>query len=110
MVFVFMPSPNPYSDLLSDAASRANRYLETIRERHVGVPQEVVDNFSLLAGPMPAKGQDPHSILKLLDEVGSPGTMATMGSRFFGGVIGGALPITVAVHWLADAWDQNACL
>src|SRR5262249_55911455 len=26
------------------------------------------------------------------------------------GVIGGALPATVAAHWLADAWDQNASL
>jgi hypothetical protein len=33
-----------------------------------------------------------------------------MGGRFFGGVIGGALPASVAAHWLADAWDQNACL
>jgi glutamate/tyrosine decarboxylase-like PLP-dependent enzyme len=28
----------------------------------------------------------------------------------FGGVIGGAFPAAVAAHWLADAWDQNACL
>src|SRR5262244_1996549 len=41
---------------------------------------------------------------------GCPATMATMGRRFFGGVIGGAFPISVAAHWLADAWDQNACL
>jgi len=33
-----------------------------------------------------------------------------MGRRFFGGVIGGAFPISVGTHWLADAWDQNACL
>lgn len=33
-----------------------------------------------------------------------------MGGRFFGGVIGGSLPVTIAAHWLADAWDQNACL
>jgi len=36
--------------------------------------------------------------------------MAVMGGRFFGGVIGGSIPVTVAAHWLADAWDQNACL
>ena len=32
------------------------------------------------------------------------------GGRFFGFVIGGALPITVASNWLATAWDQNAAL
>ncbi len=29
---------------------------------------------------------------------------------FFGFVIGGALPVTVASNWLATAWDQNAAL
>jgi glutamate/tyrosine decarboxylase-like PLP-dependent enzyme len=44
-----------------------------------------------------------------LDEIGSPATVATTGGRYFGLVIGGALPATVAVSWLAAAWDQNAC-
>jgi glutamate/tyrosine decarboxylase-like PLP-dependent enzyme len=34
--------------------------------------------------------------------------MASAGGRFFGFVIGGALPVTVAANWLATAWDQNA--
>jgi glutamate/tyrosine decarboxylase-like PLP-dependent enzyme len=50
------------------------------------------------------------SVLCLLDEVGSPATVASAGGRFFGGVVGGALPVTVAANWLAAAWDQNACL
>ena len=36
--------------------------------------------------------------------------MAMAGPRFFGFVIGGALPITLAANWLAGAWDQNAAL
>jgi aromatic-L-amino-acid decarboxylase len=49
--------------------------------------------------------------VKLLDEIGSPATIANMAERFFGGVIGGALPASVAAHWLADAWYRNAaCL
>jgi glutamate/tyrosine decarboxylase-like PLP-dependent enzyme len=103
-------SQNPFQEVLTDAAARAHHYLQTIRERHVGVPQEALDNLPALGGPLPAQGQNPHSVLKLLDDIGSPATMATMGGRFFGGVIGGALPATVAAHWLADAWDQNACL
>jgi glutamate/tyrosine decarboxylase-like PLP-dependent enzyme len=46
----------------------------------------------------------------LLDEIGSPATMAMAGPRFFGFVIGGALPATVAANWLATAWDQNTGL
>ena len=105
------PSSNhPYQEALTEAAARAQQYLQTIHGRHVGVPPEALDKLPALGGVLPARGQDPRSVLKLLDEIGSPATMATMGGRFFGGVIGGALPTTVAAHWLADAWDQNACL
>ena len=103
-------STRSYQEALTEAAARARHYLQTIRERHVGVPQEALDKLPALGGPLPEHGQDVQSILRLLDEIGSPATIASMGGRFFGGVVGGALPATVAAHWLADAWDQNACL
>jgi glutamate/tyrosine decarboxylase-like PLP-dependent enzyme len=99
-----------YEEVLTDAAARACNYLRTIRERYVGVAQEALEKLPSLGGPMPAHGQDPRAIIQLLDEIGSPATMASMGPRMFGGVIGGAFPAAVAAHWLADAWDQNACL
>jgi glutamate/tyrosine decarboxylase-like PLP-dependent enzyme len=34
--------------------------------------------------------------------------MAMAGPRFFGFVIGGSLPVTLAANWLAGAWDQNS--
>jgi glutamate/tyrosine decarboxylase-like PLP-dependent enzyme len=105
-----MSSTNPFQEVLTDAAARGQRYLQSIHERHVGVPQEALANLPKLGGPLPAQGQDSKSVLKLLDEIGSPATIANTGGRFFGGVIGGALPASVAAHWLADAWDQNACL
>jgi glutamate/tyrosine decarboxylase-like PLP-dependent enzyme len=101
---------DPYEEVLTDAAARARNYVRTIRERYVGVAQEALEKLPLLGGPMPAHGEDPRAIIELLDNIGSPATMASMGPRMFGGVIGGALPAAVAAHWLADAWDQNACL
>src|SRR4030095_1889742 len=91
---------DPYEEVLTDAGARARNYLRTIRERYVGVPQEALEKLPLLGGPMPAHGQDPRAIMQLLDKIGSPATMASMGPRMFGGVIGGAFPAAVAAHWL----------
>ena len=95
-------------DLLRDAAQRAARYLETLPERRVGPAPEAVDALAGFAEPLPADGCAPEEALALLDRLGSPATLATAGGRFFGFVIGGALPQTVAASWLASAWDQNA--
>lgn len=104
------PDEDPYAALLASAATRAARYLSTIGTRRVGPSPGAIASLSRLGGPLTDDGQNAESILELLDCVGSPATMAIAGRRFFGGVIGGSLPVTVASHWLADAWDQNACL
>lgn len=101
---------NSYCLLLEQAAEYAQSYLAAIHDRHVGVTEEALRGLVALGGSMPVDGESSESVLRLLHEVGGPATMASMGGRFFGGVIGGSLPITVAAHWLADAWDQNACL
>ena len=101
---------NAYSQCLRQAHESAHRYLESIGDRYVGVKPSAIETMHQLGGPVPATGEDAHAILSLLDEVGAPATMAIMGRRFFGGVIGGSLPVTIAAHWIADAWDQNACL
>jgi glutamate/tyrosine decarboxylase-like PLP-dependent enzyme len=59
---------------------------------------------------LPLQPGAPAETLQLLDEIASPATMASAGGRFFGFVIGGALPVAVASNWLATAWDQNAAL
>jgi len=46
-------------------------------------------------------------VLALLDDYGSPATVASAGGRYFGFVTGGAMPVTVAAQYLAAAWDQN---
>lgn len=104
------PRANPYAALLRQAEVYAQSYLASIQDRHVGVTESALEGMSALGGEMPADGVAPETVLRLLHEAGSPGTMAVMGGRFFGGVIGGSIPVTVAAHWLADAWDQNACL
>lgn len=98
------------AELLQAAAERATRYLDTLDERPVGVTPEARARMAELAEPLPADPSDPAEVLALLDEIGSPATIASAGGRYFGFVIGGAMPVTVAANWLAAAWDQNAAV
>ncbi len=97
-------------ELLTNAAQRAQCYLDTVNDRPVRATDEAIDALSAFDRPLPSAGMTDCEVLNLLDEVGSPATVATNGARFFGFVIGGALPATMASSWLAAAWDQNAGL
>ena len=99
-----------YESLLNDVRERSLRYLRQIGERRVAPSPQALDDLAKLGGPLPSHGEDPAAVIGLLDEIGSPATMATVGPRFFGFVVGGALPATVAAQWLAAVWDQNACV
>jgi glutamate/tyrosine decarboxylase-like PLP-dependent enzyme len=94
--------------LLRDAAERAIRYREGLSERKVRADRAALDRLTRFEEGLPEGPQDAEGVLALLDDFGSPATTATAGPRFFGFVIGGSLPVTVAASWLATAWDQNA--
>jgi glutamate/tyrosine decarboxylase-like PLP-dependent enzyme len=97
-------------DLLENTAQRAVSYLEAIGARSVSPLPEAVEKLSVLDEPLPEEPAPPERVLKLLDEICSPATMAMAGPRFFGLVIGGSLPVALAANWLAAAWDQNTGL
>jgi glutamate/tyrosine decarboxylase-like PLP-dependent enzyme len=101
------PGNGKTSALLEDAARRAGRYLDSLGDRPVAPDRHAVERLAQLDVPLPAEPVDPARVLADLDEFGSPATMAMAGPRFFGFVIGGSLPATLAANWLASAWDQN---
>ncbi len=96
--------------LLADAAARATRYLADIETRAVAPTSAALSALAALDTPLPESPSAPAETLRLLDELGSPATMGMAGPRFFGFVIGGAIPASLAANWLATAWDQNAVL
>ncbi len=97
-------------EILADASRRAVRYLEQLDARPVAPTPDAVTALQAFDEPFPEGPGDPADTLRLLDEAGSPATMAMAGRRFFGFVIGGSLPVSLAANWVAGAWDQNAGL
>jgi glutamate/tyrosine decarboxylase-like PLP-dependent enzyme len=101
---------NSKHDILSVAAERARRYVREIGRRRVAPTEEQVAALARFHEPFPERPSDPGEVIAMLDDVGSPATVATTGGRYFGFVIGGALPASMAASWLANAWDQNLAL
>ena len=95
-------------ELLGDVQVRSARYLESMPVRRVAAEYCADDIVQALGGELPLQGRPASEILAQLDEIGSKGTVASAGPRYFGFVTGGALPASLAANWLAASWDQNA--
>jgi glutamate/tyrosine decarboxylase-like PLP-dependent enzyme len=96
--------------LLRDSCERAIAYLGGVADRPVQPSRQAVKDLVGLDFPLPQHGLTASRVLHVLDEVGSPATVASNGPRYFGFVTGGALPAAQAANWLTAAWDQNAAL
>ncbi len=94
-------------DLLEDAARRGIDYREQSVSRAVAPTDAAIENVARFKEPLPEDGAADTDVLAQLDEVGTPAAVAMTGPRFFGFVIGGSLPVTLASNWLSSAWDQN---
>ena len=105
-----MTSEPPDRALLRDAAAAAVAYAATVDDRPAAPPPEAVAALAAFDEPLPEHGADPAATLRLLDEVGSPATVASTGGAYFGFVTGGVHPVALASAWLASAWDQNSAL
>src|ERR1051325_294375 len=96
--------------VLQQAAEKARKYVREIAGRRVAPAEADVADLAKFREGFPEAPSEPAKVLEMLDEIGSPATVAMTGGRYFGFVIGGALPASLAANWLAGAWDQNACL
>ncbi|HEX6203457.1 MAG TPA: aspartate aminotransferase family protein, partial [Thermoanaerobaculia bacterium] len=106
-----MTTTDPERDaLLREAAARALAFLDELPERPVAPRVDLAALRGALGGELADDGIAAAEVLAHLDDLARPALMANAGPRFFGFVIGGAQPVSVAADWLVSAWDQNAGL
>lgn len=93
---------------LKRAAEIAAQYIESFDQHNVSEqldPQALRDR---LHKNLTADGLPPLQVINELAEDARDGLLNSAGGRFFGWVIGGGIPVSIAADWLTSAWDQNA--
>ena len=96
------------ADVVARAAGYAAEYLAGVDERGVAPATAAVDALAELCGAVPEGSTDAAAVVEMLHRVGSPGTVASSGGRYFGFVVGGMVPAALGAGVLANAWNQNA--
>jgi glutamate/tyrosine decarboxylase-like PLP-dependent enzyme len=97
-------------NLLHDSARYGIQFLDSLESRRVSPSQSELNALEKLNDPLQDESIEPESVIKLLSEVGAKTTIANAGGRYFGFIIGGSHPVSVAANWLAGVWDQNGGL
>jgi glutamate/tyrosine decarboxylase-like PLP-dependent enzyme len=95
---------------LEAAVRHALNHIESLRDAPVAA---TVDHSTLrrrLGRPLGAEGVPAAQVIDELVADVEGGIIGSAGGRFFGWVMGGALPSAVAADWLTAAWDQNAAM
>ncbi len=102
-------------DIFAHAAEQATRYLDGIGGRPVAVPltaERLARWRTQLGGALPAlpaQGAPPTWPVDVLMRCAADGGVVdSSGPRFFGYVVGGAVPAAVATDWLVATFDQFA--
>ena len=97
-----------YSPLLDRTLKLALEYLDRLPQGPVGATATLAELRRRLDRPLPREGRDPSAVIEQLVGDVAGGLAASAGGRFFGWVIGGAVPAALAADWLTSTWDQNA--
>ena len=100
-------SVDAIEDVLRLAADHAARFHGTLDDRPVHARATIAELVEALGGPLPDAGAEDADVVAELVAAAEPGLVGSQTGRYFGFVVGSALPAAVAADWLATAWDQN---
>ncbi len=103
-------SEDLFAPVLAAAAEHARQYLDPDNDGPVAPTVGLAEMRGRMDVPLTGAGVDPVTVLNELVEAARGGNSASGRGRFFGWVIGGALPAAMAADWMTSAWDQNAGL
>jgi glutamate/tyrosine decarboxylase-like PLP-dependent enzyme len=94
-------------DLFRLTADYAAQFHQTLDDRPVRAAASFEQVRAALARPLPETGAGDGDVVEELVAAAEPGLVGTQTGRYYGFVIGSALPAAVAADWLASTWDQN---
>ncbi len=103
-----VPAVDDLAALLGRAAAVAATYRAGLAERPVRAAEQVDAVRAAFGGPLPRDPAPAADVVDMLVAAAEGGLVATAGPRFFGFVVGGALPAATAAEMLAAGWDQCA--
>lgn len=95
-------------ELFMNLAQEAIRYRENIPHLPVGVSMSRDELISLVNTDLPDDGETPDTAIQTLITSVEKGLINSASPRYFGFVVGGSTPVSVAADWLTSVWDQNA--
>ena len=93
---------------LKRAAELADAYIESFDTHKVSQEPDPDALRARLYKDLTDDGLPPVQVIEELHEDAKDGLLNSAGGRFFGWVIGGGIPVSIAADWLTSAWDQNA--
>jgi glutamate/tyrosine decarboxylase-like PLP-dependent enzyme len=96
--------------ILERVLEETTGFLEGLPGRRVAARTDVDGVAAALRRPLPEESAEPMEVIEELIAGAEPGVLAIPSGRFFGWVMGGVLPVTLAADWLTSTWDQNAGL
>jgi glutamate/tyrosine decarboxylase-like PLP-dependent enzyme len=96
-----------YTELLHRTTALALEHLAQLPDRPVAHAVTFDELLERLDGPLPTDGEDALQVIEALTRNAAPGIIASPGPRYFGFVVGGVLPASLAADWLTSTWDQN---
>jgi len=90
-------------EIFKQAQKYAFDYSDSILERNVYPTPEAIADLDKFVEELPESPGNAVEVLELLNQYGTPASVAQTGGRYFGFINGGVIPACLAARWLSDS-------